>query len=464
MSVAVRVGLQPRVYLEGLQYMHDRINDVHNELDQVLCSYHDTGQVNEDEFVHYLKTCDQHFLRANTVLRKRDVPLEVIDSETRLVSLLNQLRETEDCDQDTIQYLTEYWENVKNTAESLKAVVSKFQTNVLNRLKKNYTSHSTGDTHLEMCSEYMEDISGHMTEMERVLTNTQIVLKSFHSGLYQNLFDTSRFVDFLVVSCDLKAFPLLRLVADVALKVTKMCDIAHLWLARDQQFMQEINLFIREARHRTKKREADLQNQKEKQKKHTKSLKAASILLHNNRDKLHRIETELSGLETQLDGWERNKQHCHNQITQKESMVDFLKITLSQTKRNYNLQTKRSKLSRQVKELQDQLGTMEQDLGNIQGEIQQKAEEKVRLSEKVENGEKSYDVLRTDMARFTSNLQQLESEVTDLSGQLLQLEIIHNLKTSPEKVEEIYDRPSTVKLAPSLKEKIMERKRKITPK
>ena len=118
----------------------------------------------------------------------------------------------------------------------------------------------------------------------------------------------------------------------------------------------------------------------------------------------------------------------------------------------------------QVKDLKELLSVMERDLESIQSEIQAKAEEKVRLSEKVEHGEKSYDALRCDMASFTTSLQKLESEVTDLSGQLLQLEIIHNLKTSPEKVEEIYDRPSTVKLAPSLKEKIKELKRKVTSK
>ena len=183
----------------------------------------------------------------------------MIDSETRLVTLLNQLREDDGCDQDTIQYLTEYWENVKNTVEALKAVVSKFQTNVLNRLKRNYISDSsTGDTHLEVCSSFTEDVSSHMTDLESTLSNTHILLKSFHSGIHQDLFDKSRFTDLLVVTCDLKAFPLLRLVADVVLKVTRMCDVAHLWLVRDEQFMHEIQSFIRQARQRTKQREEDL--------------------------------------------------------------------------------------------------------------------------------------------------------------------------------------------------------------
>ncbi|XP_076468208.1 uncharacterized protein LOC143299017 isoform X2 [Babylonia areolata] len=464
MSVTARAGLQPRVYREGMQYMRDRIAEISDDLDGIQCRYHGTEHVDHDLFVHYLQACDAHFLRANTQLRKRGVKLEVIDSETRLVSLLNRLREDDACPADTVQYLTEYWENVKDTVESLKAVLSKFQTNVLNRLKRNYISDSSGDTPLAVCSSFTADISSHMTDLESRLSNTRILLKSFHSGVHQNLFDKTPLADLLVVSCDLKAFPLLRLVADVAGKVCGMCHVAHLWLVRDEQFMLEIHSFIREARQRARRREEDLRSQKEQQKKYEKSVKAAHILLYNNRDKLHRIETELRVLEEQMNESARDKQHHYDQLQQKESMVDFLQITLSQTKRNYTLQATRVKLSRQVKDLKELLTAMELDLDAIQNEIQVKAEEKVRLSEKVEYHEKSYDALRCDMDRFSSRMEQLETEVTDLSGQLLQLEMIHNLKTSPEKVEEMYDRPSTVKLAPSLKEKIKERQRRIKPK
>ena len=259
MSVAVRAGLQPRVYRDGMQYMKDRIKDIHDELNRVQCEYHQTEEVDQDRFVDYLKACNKHFLRANTELRKRSTTLEVIDSEVRLVSLLNQLRENSEFDPETINFLTQYWENIKSTMESLKAVVSKFQMNVLNRLKKNYISHDLlGDTRLDVFSSYTEDISSYLTETEDVLSNTQILIRSFHSGIHQELFDTSRFVDVILVTCDLKAFPVLRLVADVVLKVTRMCDVAHLWLARDEHFMQEINTSIREARHRTWKRQEDL--------------------------------------------------------------------------------------------------------------------------------------------------------------------------------------------------------------
>ncbi|KAL8612527.1 hypothetical protein ACOMHN_053592 [Nucella lapillus] len=519
MTVTVRAGLQPRVYREGMQYMRERIADILTDLDSTQRQYYHTATVDHQLFVDYLKTCDGHFLRANTQLRKRGVTLEVIDSETHLVSLLNKIREDEDFDQETVRYLTEYWDNIKDTVDGLKAVVAKFETQVLNRLKRNYIGDSSGDSALEVCSSFTADVSTHMTDLERTLANTHILLKSFHSGLHQNLFDKSSFADLLVVSCDLKAFPLLRLVADVAGKVGVLCEVAAQWLVRDEQFMQEIQSVIREARHRTKMRAEDLKSQREKQKKYEKSVKAANILLHNNRDKLQRIETELLSLGEQLNESERDKRHRSDQLQQKESMVDFLQITLSQTKRNYTLQatrvklsrqesmvdflqitlsqtlqetlvklsrqesmvdflqiplsqTKRNytlqatrvKLSRQVKDLKELMTAMESDLDTIQTEIQVKAEEKVRLSEKVEHHEKSYDTLRCDMDRFSSRVKRLQSEVTDLSGQLVQLEIIHNLKISPEKVDDIYDRPSTVKLAPSLKEKIKERKRKVKPK
>ena len=44
---------------------------------------------------------------------------------------------------------------------------------------------------------------------------------------------------------------------------------------------------------------------------------------------------------------------------------------------------------------------------------------------------------------------------------LTQLEIIQTFKTSPEKVEDFYDRPTTVKLTAALQEKIRMRKRKL---
>lgn len=101
-------------------------------------------------------------------------------------------------------------------------------------------------------------------------------------------------------------------------------------------------------------------------------------------------------------------------------------------------------------------------MNGVQYKIQEKAQQKDMLAVKLETSEKSYGALKTDLDRFTDNLENLEQEVNSLSGQLLQLEIIQTYKSSPETIDGVYDRPQSVKLAPSLKEKI-KRKRKILP-
>ncbi|GFS05021.1 hypothetical protein ElyMa_006510600 [Elysia marginata] len=113
-----------------------------------------------------------------------------------------------------------------------------------------------------------------------------------------------------------------------------------------------------------------------------------------------------------------------------------------------------------VKELEDYLKLMEAELELVQDKILAKSHERILLTEKISTSEKSYGVLKSDFDSFSENLEKLEAEVSGLSGQLLQLEIVHTIKTSPEALDNLQDRPSTVKLSRSLKEKIRERKKK----
>lgn len=257
MSMTVRAGLQ-RVYLEGMDYMKARIKDIQDDIVRIQCEYYQCPEPDEEKFEAFLKECDTNFLRANTELRKRSIKLEVIDGETRLVSLLNQVREFETFDPECVTYLTKYWENVKSTVETLRTVVSKFQETVLNRLKQNYISYNNAEIRVDVCVQYTEDITGYISDMERILTNTQILLKSFNSGIHQDLYDKSRFAEMLIVSCDLKAFPLLRFVADVCGKLDVLCDVALTWLTRDERFMYDVHEFIRQTRSMTRRREEDL--------------------------------------------------------------------------------------------------------------------------------------------------------------------------------------------------------------
>ncbi|XP_061183579.1 calponin homology domain-containing protein DDB_G0272472-like isoform X1 [Saccostrea echinata] len=458
----MRAGLQ-RAYLDGLEFIRNKISDAENDVSKTRLSFYGCNEADEDSYLQYLKECNDHFLTANNELRRKNIKLEVIDSEMRIVTLLNQLREAAEFDKGEIAFITGFWENIKHTVESFHSLVDKFQTNVLNRLNQNCTSYNNADISLEVSNRYTEEISGYISELERELTNMRLLMKTYDGGLHQDLFSqNSKFAEKILVSCDLKAFPILRLAPDLAEKMENVCGIARKWLDRDEQYMYEVNNYIKETRNIAKKREEDLKNQKEKQKKIEKAVKTASILLHSNKEKLQKIETELNSLEGQLNGVKQEKKSKHDEKVQKSSMADFLSITMTQTRKNYNLQMKRQRLVKQVRELEEFLIGLEKELSNVEDELMVKSQERILITEKVETSVKTYDTLKTDFEKYSDNLEKLEQEVNILSGQLLQLEIIQTYKTSPENVEQIFDRPQTVKLAPSLKEKI-KRKRKGLP-
>ena len=115
-------------------------------------------------------------------------------------------------------------------------------------------------------------------------------MKSYGSGLHQNLLDDSDFSHRLMLLCDLKAFPVLGFVHDVCAKILRMCETARGWLARDEQFMHEINAFIRETGIAARRREQRLMTVKQKKAKHEKNVRIAHSILHNNREKLRLIE------------------------------------------------------------------------------------------------------------------------------------------------------------------------------
>ncbi|XP_035828966.1 uncharacterized protein LOC101856477 [Aplysia californica] len=457
------VGLQ-RVYLEGLDYMRGHVTNVEEDVEKINREFHRVQTASGGDFLYYLKECDERLLQANTDLRKRDIKLEVIDSDTRMVRLLNELRRDKQPDKALVEFITHFWHEMKSTTESLQALLDKFNNTVLLRLSNNYIGSHSADLQVPVCQQYALDIEGFLKDLDTQLGNARLMVKSYGNGIHQNLLDDSDFSQRLMVCCDLKAFPILGFIHDVCGKILKMCASAREWLARDEQFMHEINSFIRETRTVARRREQALMSEKQKRKKQEKNVKIAQSILHNNRQKLRLIEQELQQLETRLNESKVEQKVKSEEIQQKESMVDFLKLTLQQTKKNYSLQTKRTKLLRQVRELEDYLRTMEANLEVVQDKILAKSHEKILLAEKINHSEKSYDALKTDFDKYSDNLEELEAEVTGLSGQLLQLEIVHTIKTSPETLDNLLDRPSTVKLSQSLKERIKERKKKAAAK
>ena len=97
----------------------------------------------------------------------------------------------------------------------------------------------------------------------------------------------------------------------------------------------------------------------------------------------------------------------------------------------------------------------------MEGELREKHSKKHLVETRVKQSNESYETLKTDLDAFNKKIDALGKEVGELQDSLTQLEIIESFKTSPEKIEDLYDQPAKVQLAPSLKEKILLRKRKL---
>lgn len=237
----------------------------------------------------------------------------------------------------------------KSLVFSCQVLLDKFSSTVLHRISSTYTNSQISQLQVPVCQTYTSDIEQFSRDLETQLTNTSLLLKNYGRLVDIDLIDNDGFHDRLMVCCDLKAFPILGFVSDISGRIILMCDTARRWLARDEQFMHEINEFMRETRTAARKREQVLHLEKTKQKKVQKNVKVARAILLSNQHKLRLIDMELQELEQKL-GMSRDEQRARLvQINQKENMMDFLKVTLQQTKKNCRLQTKRAKLHKQVR-------------------------------------------------------------------------------------------------------------------
>ena len=243
--------VHPRVYVEGMAYIDSKIQTIERELSDIQCDYHKVDNADDSHLVDYIQTCSNLLLFANAQFKKHSIPLEVIDSEKHFVVLLNNIRQI-NCDLTITDKLSEYWNNLKSAVTKLTKLVENLEQNVLKRLKDNYLTTISYNKPLKMYSLYMEDITGYMIEVDTLLLNTSILLRSFYSGLHKDLFQPDWETDSMLATCDVKAFPILCLVRDVSLKIRCICHLGHVWLNRDLTFMHEVQCFIRNVRRNSK--------------------------------------------------------------------------------------------------------------------------------------------------------------------------------------------------------------------
>ena len=279
--------------------------------------------------------------------------------------------------------------------------------------------------------------------------------------LLQSLFTNTSFSDRILVSCDRKAFPILRVFPDLSEKLTRVCTVATQWIDKDETYVRDIGNHIRETRTQARQKENDLRTQRGKQEELRTSVDEAFRLFSTNKDKLSRIEGELRVLEEQMVQYDNAKKYKTEEKKTKEGIIGFLDISITQTKKNFTLQLKRSRLMRQLRELEESLRMIESELTSMRDEKRAKSDKRSRVEARFQQSSESYQTLKVDLDDFSKRIERLGREVDELTDSITNLEIIQSFKTCPEKVEDLYDKPAAVKLAPSLKEKIMLRKRKL---
>ena len=106
------------------------------------------------------------------------------------------------------------------------------------------------------------------------------------------------------------------------------------------------------------------------------------------------------------------------------------------------------------------LEQIKNDLKTVNEVLQQKTIEKDEMNKTLEQNTVSHSTVTEDLNAFTSTLDEIEKETKGVHSELIDIEIIHCIKTSPENLEEIRDRPQSVKIARSLRDKITRKRLK----
>ncbi|KAK2170345.1 hypothetical protein LSH36_3g16009 [Paralvinella palmiformis] len=462
-SGPVYSGIQ-KDYLQGLDNLRKLVTNIELDVLRLRKKFCGSATGDDDRYEEYLKTCNDKLLYCNNQLRKNHVKLEVIDGEVKLVSMLNKVRELGDrCNPEVIAALSEFWERLKDAVESAQLIKRKYLDSCFKRLKSSCVSYlGHGDIRLKLTKDYADVVKTYQATITDILNKLDQLTKGYTLEVRQDLFTDTTFTNRILIACDQKAFSLLRLVPDLTEKLWTVCRISTQWIDKDETYVHDISNYIREKRLQTRKKKFDLRNEKEKRKRLSESVKGAHHLFKDNKEKLAKIENELQSLADTVNKYVDTKKYKLNEVRHKEGMVDFLDISISQTSKNYTLQLKRSRLMREVRELEDNLKEIEQELADMEKDMNKKADERLCLQQTLDKNSVSYRTFRNDLEKLNKIVGNLQKEVEELSDSLTQMEIIQSVKTSPEKVEDFYERPATVKLAPSLKEKIQIRRKKMT--
>ena len=261
-----------------------------------------------------------HLLYSTSIFQ---VKLEVIDSEIKILSLLNKLRELhDDIDHDIIDYVTYFYEHLKLHLDKIHMISVKYRNTVLKILQSSCTSYYNNETtNLEVSIAYREEVKCFIQDIFLTLEHLDLLVKSYQHCIKQELFTNTNFSERVLICCDQKAFPTLRLVPDICEKITYVCQQSKQWIDKDQIYIQDINNHINQRRNQTKKKERDLRKHEEELDSRNKGVQEAYDLFKANKKELQKLEKRLQVVEKRVEQCTISKSYKEEERRQKVGMV-----------------------------------------------------------------------------------------------------------------------------------------------
>lgn len=344
-------------YLSGLDHVREVVRTLDIELTGALNEFYECSETDEAKYnVHLCKVSDA-FETCNSVLTKANKPRHVVQSQAQIAALINAVKAaaTADTPVEAVECVAEFWEGSKITTESIQGITDRFRKNVLERLRASCGSYkaanqltalnglslpSESKQHLTAPEDYSKDVASYLSQLEDGVNTLRLLAASYGNKLNLSLISKSSLLDRLLRGCDDESYPVLQVIPDLTVKLERLFQVTRQWLDRDETYVFELGKAIRDARSVTRKKEEEMKAEKDKQRDLIKSVKSAFLICQNSKRKIREIATELQKLEGQVVECMSEQMRMTDEKTKKENMAEFLEISITQTRRNYNLQVR----------------------------------------------------------------------------------------------------------------------------
>ncbi|XP_067944571.1 chromosome partition protein Smc-like [Watersipora subatra] len=432
-------------YLVSLDILRGKLDDIQSEVADCERKY--PAYASEEGWLE----AEYKFNSCLEFLGSKNLKILQLNSEAGMLAMINDLRAT-GADAALINFATEYWENFDSVMDLVTQVKDKYNFQVLNKLLLMFNNQMLcpTKTNMPLTVEYCNQVMQTMTTIDRLYSRLRTLCQSYRTKVDKDLFEKLSQETLLIV----------RLPRDIVVKLKILISLSNDLLNRETKFVTAMTAALLECRRVKLEHEKRLAEKRDEQLDKINSVYLATLLLDKNKEQVQQLDRELDELQAHLSNKENALHSTKVEMQRDQNAIEFLNHTISQTKRNQRLMAKRQHLLKTQQSLEKKLEQISGELKTVNEVLQQKTLEKDEMNVTLKQNTLSYTTVTEDLNAFSDTLDEIEKETKWAHTHLIDIEIIHCIKTSPENIEEIRDRPQSVKIARSLRDKITRKRLK----